>query len=270
MVVAVIGGYEMLIKQRGAKALMNDQRLMWFVLMAALLMPAAVPLLSHYVGCSPFTNSISAYYYGASRDLFVMTLALAGLLLIAYEGREGGVPGLEKIGCEYWVSQAGGVAAFGIAIFPMNRDRALAELHITNDVGQPSKTWVELLLPKAHEHVHVASAIVFFMLAAFLCFLFSRKEAVKPDEGQDVLSYCAQQIWNGIRHDWHDNRRGVIFKLWGLEILAGIGFAAINMMDDTEIYWPEVVMLVGFIGAWSTRLFGKVKLVEKLIPGTTG
>lgn len=261
---------KMLIKQRGAKALMNDQRLMWFVLIAALLMPAAVPLLSHYVGGSPFTESISAYYYGVSRDLFVMTLALAGLLLIAYEGREGAVPGLNKIGCEYWVSQLGGIASFAIAIFPMNRERALAELKITNTADQPPATWVERLFPAAHEHVHVASAMVFFVLAAFLCFLFSRKRAARPADDQDVLSYCAQQVWNGVRHDWSGNRGGVVFKLWGFWILAGIGWAAVNMLNDAEIYWPEVWMLVGFVGAWSTRLFVRVELKEDPEPVNKG
>lgn len=77
---------------------------------AGLLMPIAVRLGAwHFEGVSDL-STISAHYYTGMREVFVGSLVLAGTVLACYRTRSA---------IDLWLGVMAGVAAIGIALFPM-------------------------------------------------------------------------------------------------------------------------------------------------------
>ena len=233
--------------------LVNERKVLLWVIRAGILMPFAVALISCTIGHANLTKSISAYYFSVSRDLFVMTLTAAGLLLIAYPGRESAVPQLRHSRCEFWVSNLAGIAAFLIPLFPMTTDQALAQLAPS---PTPAPNFIELTVPQ-HGTLHLIAAAIFFGLAMVLAFLFSRREA-RERAGQHFYIYLGEQIVSGIGQGWN-SAAGRWHNISGLAILVGLAWAA--LADD--IYLPEIVMLLGFCSAWTARMFDKHPLYLK-------
>ncbi|HEU5293571.1 MAG TPA: hypothetical protein VFU71_02165 [Burkholderiaceae bacterium] len=77
----------------------------------ALLMPIAVRVLALVFDHVFTTNSISAYYYTSLRDVFVGSLVVGGLLLAFFRTDD------PK---DRWLAIVAGLAAIGIALFPMD------------------------------------------------------------------------------------------------------------------------------------------------------
>lgn len=242
---------------QNAKEILDENRIVIVVILAAIVTPLLVAFLSRYVGPSKYTNSISAYYYSIARDLFVMALTAGGLLLISYPGREKrlSLPWIQRL--EYWFSTVAGVMAFFIILFPMSRQAALAELRMGAPPYEPTKTFVEILWEK-HDTVHIICAITFFALVCGLCFLFSRE---KVDERRTTLiGYYIAQFVEGVCTGWSPRHPGFPYKIWGLTVVIGLGWAAFNLITGQQIYWPEVMMLVGFSGMWLSKLVVKLEL----------
>jgi len=239
-----------------ARNILNDHKILIVVAIASFAMPFLVAVISHNVGQSAYSEAISCYYYGVSRDIFVMTLAMGGLLLVSYPGRETGLD-LPTLGrCEYWLSNLAGIMAFLIALFPMDRDLALASLDMPKKFI-PAETFIEVLVPN-HGNIHVLSAMVFFVFAAVLCFLFSRQTVSLSHK--PIFGNCWHQFILGLTEGWSTTNPGFPYKLCGLMIVAGLLWAGVNMLHARQIFWPEVLMLVGFSFCWLTKLFAPVKL----------
>ncbi len=241
---------------QNAKEILDENRIVIVVILAAIVTPLAVAFLSKFVGDSKYTNSISAYYYSIARDLFVMALTAGGLLLISYPGREKrlSLPWVQRL--EYWFSTVAGGMAFFIILFPMSRQAALDELKMP-DPYQPTNTFIEMLYGW-HDIVHIISAITFFALVCGLCFLFSRE---KVDERRTTLiGYYVAQFVEGVCTGWSPRHPGFPYKVWGMTIVLGLAWAAFNLITGPQIYWPEVMMLVGFSGMWLSKLVVKLEL----------
>src|SRR5205085_10844552 len=83
----------------------------------ALLMPASVRLVAFFAEGIFTTNSISAYYYTDLRDVFVGSLVAGGLVLAFFRA---GDPHDGWDRCAAWAARLAGLAAVGIALFPMD------------------------------------------------------------------------------------------------------------------------------------------------------
>jgi len=218
-------------------SVLNDSTIVKFVLVTSFFMPFAIALLSHFVGNSPYTLSISAYYYSVARDIFVMALAVGTVLLISYSGRDTS---------EYVISTIAGILALLIALFPMDRVVALKELDIPpNPI--PSETFIEILFPNFHALVHNSSASIFFSLTAVLCFLFARQPDARRGArgGPHLLNQVLAGAIDGV-----SNGRSLPYILSGSIVVFGLLLALTNSLLGWGIYWPEVIMLSGFCLCW--------------------
>jgi len=216
---------------------LDDKTIVIFVLVISFIMPFATALLSHFVGNSPYTLSISAYYYSVARDIFVMALAVGAVLLISYSGRDTS---------ECVTATVAGIMALLIALFPMDRAVALIELAIPPNPA-PSETFVELLFPNFHPVVHNTSASIFFSLTAVLCFLFARQPDARRRSGGEpnLLNQVLAGATDGV-----SNARSRPYILCGLIVVFGLLSALINSLAGWGIYWTEVIMLFGFCLCW--------------------
>jgi len=102
-------------------------------------------------------NSISAYYYTESRDLFVGMLCIVGAFLFAYNGHDT----IQMIS-----SKVAAFAALGVALFPT-----------THAGAEPSFT----------SYVHIASAVTLFAILAYFCSVFYLRADKKGKQLRAIL-----------------------------------------------------------------------------------
>ncbi len=104
--------------------------------------PFLVVVLALILGDSELRQSISAYYYSPSRDVFVGTLCIIGMFLFSYKGYE---PQDDRAG------DIAGIAAVGVAFFP---------------------TTPSVVVRSSQEilgYLHLASAAILFLALAYFC-----------------------------------------------------------------------------------------------------
>ena len=78
-------------------------------------------LLSPLVFDGGYLQSISAYYHTVLGDFFVGCLAATGVFLVSYLGYpKRGSSGVWQAGADFWVSTLSGIAAIGVALFPVD------------------------------------------------------------------------------------------------------------------------------------------------------
>lgn len=99
------------------------------------LMPGALVLVAAGAGETGLRTSISSYYYSSARDILVGSLCSIGVFLMSYRGYDR----LDRV-----CTLAAGIAAIGVAIFPVG--------------GAPGTGFL-----------HLASASLLFVLMAGLC-----------------------------------------------------------------------------------------------------
>jgi hypothetical protein len=118
-------------------------------------------------------NSLSAYYYSGTRDLFVGTLLATAIFLITYKISERGLDGT--------FSTVAGLAAVFIALCPMkppSHDVMLTPLQA--EFGE-----------KLLAVVHMTSATVFIGSLGVICFFFGKREAHRPVVGWVIATQIA-------------------------------------------------------------------------------
>jgi hypothetical protein len=158
-------------------------------------------------------NSISAYYHHDNagfrmKDVFVAALTAVGLLLVAYQG---------YTDRENWALNVAGVSLILVVAFPMD--------------WPPGDTW---RIGSDREKVHYASAVLFFLLLAYVCLY----------RAHDTLPFL------------HDERRKRLFKnLYRVTgaLMLGVPFVAIGLYCLEVKSWVYAVEYAGvavFLSYW--------------------
>lgn len=188
-----------------------------------ILLPLIVAVGGFLSGSWSVEPSISAYYWTASRDIFVGVLFITGALLLTYKGYDL----TDRI-----ITLVAGTSALGIALFPM--------FNTFEPVGYFS------LSGKLTHGFHFSFAIIFFLSLAFMSyFQFTKGDTTKPTKKKTNKIYrtCGLVI---------------VGSLILLAILMVIDKAMVDSLRITYIL--ESVMLLAFGVSWITK--GKLLLKE--------
>lgn len=183
-------------------------------------------------GGASFRGSLSAYYHTAARDVLVGVLCVAGCLLMTY------MAGQTRT-WDFWLSSTAGVGALGVAFFPTRRPNLAEGDPLCGSVPSPQgctqlqQSWGE----NAVAGVHFASAAVFILCLAAICFVFAHRE--KEHDG------------NPARVAFH---RGC-----GVAIIVAVAWILLGLVVEIDIvgleplYVGEVVSLYAFAASWLVK-----------------
>lgn len=188
-----------------------------------ILLPLIVAIGGFLSGNWEIQPSISAYYWTASRDIFVGVLFITSALLLTYNGYDL----TDRI-----TTLIAGISALGIALFPM--------FHIAGSVGYFS-------LSGNLTHIfHFSFAIIFFISLAFMSyFQFTKGNSSKEvkRKANKVYRTCGLVI------------------IGSIALLAILMLIDKSMVDSLRItYILESVMLLAFGISWITK--GKLLIKE--------
>lgn len=214
----------------------SDHALQQAVGWTSLLMPVAVRLLAFAFDQVWTTNSISAYYYTDLRDVFVGALVIGGVVLVFFKtGRE----------LDQWLAAIAGIAAIGIAFFPMDIAPGTITSPETGDRAAETKM-VDALKHGTHGPIgyHFYFVAVFFLLTFYLVtFSFRVNTPAIPS---------AQKL-----------RRNRVYAVCGL--LMAFAFVWIGILwhvgKERSIFWPETLAVMSFATAWLVK--GQLVLKDK-------
>jgi hypothetical protein len=166
------------------------------------------------------TKSISAYYYTGMRDVFVSTLVVGGALLACYRTPK-------------WIDSLlailAGLAAIGVALFPMNPTFAAEILQKFPSTAVPEQCYTI----RGILGYHFLFVGTFFSLAFIL--VFFRFRAFTP-----------------LRPSTEKQQRNKAYKICGSIMLGAfiwIGVLAFTN-NGASIFWPETIAVFAFAAAW--------------------
>jgi hypothetical protein len=187
------------------------------------------------------TNSISAYYYTSLRDVFVGALVVGGAVLAFF-------PSPHKL--DRWLSRIAGVAAVGIALFPMSIEEGVIDW-VGATTPAARKAYVQALEHGPHGplHYHYAFVVVFFAIVFYLVtFRFKANTPADPTERKrkrnKVYAVCGYLMAAAF--------------LW----MAVLWFQARNDQNKMgSIFYPETLAVMAFAAAWLVK--GQVVLKDR-------
>jgi hypothetical protein len=189
----------------------------------AILMPIAVRLGAYWFEGIVTTDSISAYYYTGTREIFTSTLVIAGALLACFRTRF-----LQ----DNVVATIAGLAAIGIAIFPMDP-------HFAPEILEKYPHMIEegaCYINRGILGLHFWFVATFFALAFYLVFF-----RFSVSTSSQVTAQKA--------------KRNYAYRACGIAML--IGFVAIGYLalfkHGASIFWPEALAVIGFSAAWLVK-----------------
>jgi hypothetical protein len=161
-------------------------------------------LFTRHVGTCFWPNpripgSLSAFYYTHMRNLFVGAMCAMGLFFAAYRGYSG---------WDNWFTNAAGVAAICIGLFPTRPPQYVTSPKGPNQFFTPSNLCGPTTLITYHEspdqrligYVHIVSLFVLIAMVFFMVLVQFTKTR-KPDTGTSVPEVDAQSAerWNPVR-----------------------------------------------------------------------
>ena len=190
-----------------------------------LLLPLALGPIGYFVFGIDIQENMSSYYHTPLRDVFVGTLCVIGVFLICYRGYDW---------VENWSANAGGVAALGVALFPLDAH--------SNPLFQKSLIG----------YLHTLSGGVFFLtLAIYSLYHFPRNSRIEKEP--------------------HLRERSFIFRISGAVILlcmtamAAYLFLPSPSLKETLnrfnlLFWLEWIAVWAFASAWLAK--GRVLVAD--------
>lgn len=189
-----------------------------------ILMPIIVRVGAYYFEGIPSNDSISAYYYTGTRDVFVGILFAIGVFLFCYRG-----PATQ----DNVLTNIAGLAAIGIGLFPTEvryHPVILAKFPSINDPKFPCYE------PHGLLGIHIYVVATFFIILSYLVIFRFTKPTQLPITKQK-------------------KSRNKIYILSGIVMLLSLGaIVAIKAIsEDTSIFWPETFAIVAFGIAWLTK-----------------
>lgn len=125
----------------------------------------------------PMHPSISEFYHGRARDLFVGILCAIGVFMWAYVGYPPARPG--EWPTDQLISRIAAVAAFGVALIPTG-DNLAAGGSVMADC-----TLLQCWLGEANSRMlHYISAAIFFICLAVFCLVLFQRNGGKPVDAE--------------------------------------------------------------------------------------
>ncbi len=209
------------------------------------LLPVALVLGDYFFlpGSIQVRGSLSSYYHTVMRDLFVGSLCVVGFLLITYRAAK---PRRR----EFWLSLVAGIAVLLVVFFPTERPDVPTGAPRCGDPGAQFPTGTcsptegkfgELITAR----VHFASAAVFILMLAAICFHFAYQE--------EVMGHVKRMRFH---------------RACGWAILGAVawvvvgGYFGLNLFTLTPLYLGEVVSVWAFGLSW----LAKGKDLRTLVP----
>jgi len=187
-----------------------------------IVLPILFVLVDHvWLNGSPtFRDSLSAYYYSGSRELFVGGLSAIGIFLITYKVAESNL--------DNTLSVVAGVSVVLVALFPTSRSSDLIGLTaLQNRVGESRVAGI-----------HFTAAGLFILSLAVISYYFGKREG-KP---QPVPSRHSRRFWR----NYHWICAGLI--------LAAFLWCAVTELGDLgpsrSLLYGEVVAVWAFAASW--------------------
>ncbi len=199
---------------------------------AGLLLPFSVRLGAYLFEHIASTESISAYYYTGMRDVFVSTLVLVGALVACYR-----TPAI----LDTWLATIAGLAAIGIALFPMHPTYAREILD-----RFPGMASEQCYVNRGFLGYHFIFVGTFFLLSFVLVFFRFKAFTPDPPTPQKIV-------------------RNRIYQICGVAMVAA--YVAIGLLfyvypdGKAPIFWPETVAVIAFGAAWLVK--GRIVLKEQ-------
>jgi hypothetical protein len=196
----------------------------------SLLMPIAIRVGAYAFEGVHSTHTISAYYYTGMRDVLVSTLVLAGAFLCCYR---------TPARADNIVAMTTGLAAMGIALFPMD------PLYAQPILDQFPST-LQKVCYASHGILgfHIYFGTCFFLLSFYLVFFRFSAFTPRMPTRQKLI-------------------RNRIYKICGLLMLVAllaIGVLYVANPGDPAIFWPEAVFVSTYSAAWLVK--GQVVLKD--------
>lgn len=222
------------MRHEAREVLVSYHRLQQTVGWIALLMPAGVRLAAFFGEGIFTTNSISAYYYTDMRDVFVGALVAGGMVLAFFRSND---PRDAWSRCDAWAARIAGLAAVGIALFPMDIAAGVLRSPATAN-AQSEGRMIEGLRSGVHGPIgyHFVFVATFFVLCFYLVvFAFRANTPAQPTRRklQRNKVYVACGLLMGAAFLW-------IGALWLLD-------------RQASIFWPETIAVVAFAAAWLVK-----------------
>lgn len=205
----------------------------------ALLMPLTVRLLAYVFDEVFTTNSISAYYYTSLRDVFVGSLVVGGVLLAFFRTDRPH---------DRWAAIVAGIAAIGIALFPMDIAAGVLSSPATTNADSEAKLVMALIDgPHGPLGYHFCFVGAFFVLTFYLVtFRFAANTPAQPTPQK--------------------RQRNTVYRVCGW--LMGLAFVCIGVLwfldRQRSIFWPETVAVMAFAAAWLVK--GQLVLKDRREP----
>lgn len=175
-----------------------------------------------YCNCVGPQSSISAYYHTGMRDVFVGLLIGIAFLMFAYNG-------YDKV--DAILAKCGSVFAAGVAFFP------------TSVLSKPTTCIEEIIVSKVDTIHFTCAALLFFILAYFCIFRFTKSDKEIMDKMKKV--------------------RNTVYTCCGVLILLSMIFIAgyIHFIKDgfaifasyKPVFWLESLALFSFSIAWGIK-----------------
>jgi hypothetical protein len=186
-----------------------------------LLLPLLTVLVDRWLGGPRLLGSLSAYYYGGSRDLFIGLLVTIGGFLVLYR--------ITRVDLENTLSVLAGLAAFVVALFPTGR---------SGGVTAPPTLLQQTLGEAVVGRVHYVAACTLILALAGLSICFGLRERGRTDHHGARLS---PTFW--ARYHW----------FWSGVILVAIAFmvvCALQGLTGTWLFWGETTCVMAFAVSW--------------------
>lgn len=178
-------------------------------------------------------DSVSAYYYSGAVSAFAGMLVAFALVLFTYRGYmdASGKPQKADRRCAI----VGGWAALGVALFPTSAPQGFTPL-----------PWVEQWVVTLH---FLSAAVLFGVFAIFCVWLFRKKAPGNADHE----TAAAKADKEG---------RNAVYFICGLVIVACMGWALFEGVNQRSIFWPESVALMFFAISWLVKGYADSAVVK--------
>ena len=160
-------------------------------------------------------NSLSAYYYAGSREVFTEGLAATGALLLAFKAFDRRL--------EFWLTSAAGALAILVAFFPTKS---------CDDCGASNALQAAIGADIVRE-IHYASAFTMIGLLALVCVLWAALERHTGDGGDRFRAL-------------HIASAAVI----GVAVTFGVVMFLSEALFEQELLVVEWVSVWAFAGSW--------------------
>jgi hypothetical protein len=176
--------------------------------------------------------SISDFYYTPMGDVLVGVLCAIGVFLLFYRGYD---PLPRERLSDRQVSFVAGIAAFGIAIFPVHREH-----YIPCNLAKPDCLSFGLTI---HPNwFHYGSAAVFFIcLAVFCLVLFTRGDR----------SESGAILWTGRNRFYAGCGIAIVVSIIAMAPVAMVGSATRERLAELHyLFWWESLGVFAFAASW--------------------